>query len=124
MSSPQRQHRILYVGNNYALLKLLHNAFTQIDCRIVRCPTGSISRTLLQSNINYSLLLFDDQLPDTTGLKLKHLARQLPHRQRTPIIILKKSDEHNPLVETILKTLAPHTTKPVDAKDQELKNHN
>jgi CheY-like chemotaxis protein len=124
MSSPNRQPKILYVGNNHALFNLLHHALTQIDCRIVRCYNAFVSLPLLESEINYSLLLLDDKLPDTTGLKLKRLTRKLPHRKRTPIIIHKNSDELNPLVETILKTLATHTTKPVDAKDHELKNHN
>jgi hypothetical protein len=66
--------------------------------------------------------MMDDELSDTTGRRLKRFARKLQHRKRTPIIIFNKSDELNPLVETILKTLATHTTKRVDAKVHELKD--
>lgn len=83
-------HRILYVGRDHTLLQSLQDALK--DCRIVRSPSGRDARFLIESEINYSLLLFDEELSDTTGLELAHLARGARHRERTPIIILSASE--------------------------------
>jgi DNA-binding response OmpR family regulator len=106
MTPPTYKHRILYVGMNLALLNFLKDALKHLDCFIVRCPYGSPSHTLIKSDIKYSLLLLDDELPDTTGQELKDFARSLAHRKRTPIIIFKKSDDFNQLVKTIIQSLA------------------
>lgn len=108
MTSPKRQHRIPYVGNNLALVSFLDDALKQLDCHIVRCPAGSSSRILIASGIIYSLLLLDSELPSPTAPELKHYARQLSHREHMPIIIFKKSDELDQLVKTILQLLTTH----------------
>jgi len=72
--------RVLYAGADLALLAALKAALK--DCRVVRSP-GGVARTLIESRINYSLLIFDSEL---TGLP--DLARSLPHRQHTPVVIL------------------------------------
>ena len=97
-------HRILYVGRDLSLLQLLNGILE--GCRVVRCPGGSNAYLMIESDIKYSLLLFDDELPDMTGEKLKRFARKLSHRERTPIIIFKKSDDLSKLVETIINRLA------------------
>jgi CheY-like chemotaxis protein len=38
------------------------------------------------------LLILDNQLPGKDGIGLARRARQLPHRRRTPIIMLAASD--------------------------------
>jgi len=73
-------HRVLYVGADLALLERLTGALK--DCRVVRSPCG-VARTLIESAINYSLLIFDGEL-----MGLADFARSLPHRQHTPALIL------------------------------------
>ncbi|HYX72687.1 MAG TPA: hypothetical protein VE732_07950, partial [Nitrososphaera sp.] len=75
---------------------------------IVRCPGGSLSRLLIESDIKYSLPVFDSKLLDTTGTKLKRFARQLSHRKHIAVIIFKESDEFDALAKTIIQSLAPH----------------
>ncbi|MGA9998342.1 MAG: hypothetical protein WBP93_23210 [Pyrinomonadaceae bacterium] len=104
MPSPDHKYRILYVGNNLALLTFLNERLKHLDCHVVRCPGGSTSRSLI-NNINYSLLLFDDELPDTTGAELKRFTRSLAHRKQTPIIIFGKSDDFNGLAKSIIHEL-------------------
>lgn len=82
------QHRILYVGNDLALFHSLSDALS--DCQIVRCPSGCLFYILIESKIEYALLLFDEDLPDITGVELAQLARKLKHRATTPILILSK----------------------------------
>lgn len=73
-------HRILYVGADLALLERLTGALK--DCRVVRSP-GGVARTLIESRIDYSLLVFDGELK-----RLADFARTLRHRQHTPALIL------------------------------------
>ncbi len=74
-------------------------------CLIVRCPGGSTEHALIKSSINYSLLLFDERLPDVTGQELAAYARTLAHRGKTPIIIFKKSENCDSPVKTIISAL-------------------
>ena len=97
-------HRILYVGLDLNLLRLLNGILT--GCRVVRCPGGSNAYLLIESDIKYSLLLFDEESLGATGAELKRLARSLPHREQTPVIIYKKSDDLSLLVETITRELS------------------
>jgi DNA-binding response OmpR family regulator len=99
MSSP----RILYVGRDHALIERLRGELE--DYRIIRSPNASIARPLIEG-INYALLLFDEELPDATGLELAEFACSLAHRQGTPFIIIKKPDDFESLVRDIMDLLA------------------
>jgi DNA-binding response OmpR family regulator len=85
-----RSPRILYVGLDHTLLFFLRDVLKKIDTEIVRCPSGRCSFCLIESDIKYALLLFDDELPDMTGVELAQFARKLEHRKSTPIVILSK----------------------------------
>jgi CheY-like chemotaxis protein len=82
------RYRILYVGNDLALQKYLQSELG--DCQVVRCPDGS-ALTLIK-HISYSLLLFDEELPDMMGKELAQSVRSLEHREQTPIIVCRKSE--------------------------------
>jgi DNA-binding response OmpR family regulator len=98
-------HRILYVGRDLTLLDFLRDLLKKTDDAIVRCPDGRLSFCLIESDIKYSLLLFDAELPDMTGAELECFARSLPHREQTPIIILKNSSDLDPLVSAIMRAI-------------------
>jgi DNA-binding NtrC family response regulator len=95
--------RILYVGHDLILLQFLSDMLE--DCRIVRCPSGSLARPLIKSEINYSLLIFDDKLTGMTGEELEQFACSQKHRKQTPIVIFKKSGDFDSMVETIIRLL-------------------
>jgi hypothetical protein len=57
--------------------------------------------------VNYSLLLFDEVLLDTTGLEVACFMQELAHRQSTPFITVKKSDDFELLASTIIDLLHP-----------------
>jgi DNA-binding response OmpR family regulator len=101
---PSRTYRyhVLYAGTDLTLLKSLQDNFA--DSRIVRSPSGSVARTLMKS-ILYSLLLFDEALPDVTGKELEGQARALPHHTRTPIITLRAGEREAKIVETVARLL-------------------
>jgi FixJ family two-component response regulator len=95
--------RILYVGSDHALIERLQGELR--DCRIIRSPSAFIARPLIES-INYALLLFDEELPDATGLKLAEFVCSLSHRQCTPFIIVKQPSDFELLVRAIMDLLA------------------
>jgi DNA-binding response OmpR family regulator len=95
--------RILYVGSDLALFEHLQAQLG--DYRIVRAPAASIARLLIEG-INYALLLFDEELYDTTGLELAEFAYSLANRQHTPFIIIKKTDDFELLLRDISHLLA------------------
>jgi DNA-binding response OmpR family regulator len=124
-SSPQQpQHRLLYVGNDLDMMNSLQEALRPEGWFVVRSPDGSTARLFLASRIPYDFLLFDEELTDTSGMKMVRFARTLEQRRRTPIIILllkgravkaRRADAHEflwrperlqALVETIRRRLA------------------
>jgi hypothetical protein len=96
-------HRILYVGYNLALLNYLQANLA--DCTIVRAPYDLTVRSLIK-NINYSLLLFDEELTDTTGSELAEYVCSLEREPCTPFIIIKKADSFESLAQAIIEVLA------------------
>jgi DNA-binding response OmpR family regulator len=105
---PPYSHRILYAGNDLMLCQFLK--YTLEECQTVRCPAGSVSRLFIDK-IDYSLLLFDEYLPDTTGLALTRYARSLAHRRHTPIVIFRKSDDFERLARDIKRLLAARKSR-------------
>jgi hypothetical protein len=95
-------HRILYAGDDIHLPARLRDALQASDCFVVRSPAPSAS-TLVRSDIKYSLLLFDD---DPAGAELEAYARTLLHRERTPVIMVKKSEGFGGLVYNVRRKLA------------------
>lgn len=85
---PRYLHRILYVGHDHSLSKFLRDKLKIYQ--IIGGPNGSLARTFIDK-ISYSLLLFDENLSDTTGLMLASFTRSLKHRELTPIIILSEN---------------------------------
>jgi DNA-binding response OmpR family regulator len=96
-------HRILYAGNDLSLLKFLQEILE--DCQIVRCPNGAQAKLFI-AQIKYSLLLFDEKLPDATGKELTEFARESARVEMTPSIIIKRSANYDVLARDIGRILA------------------
>ncbi len=79
-----RPYRILYVGLDLQLLEYLQESLQ--ECWIVRAPAACVARLFIDK-LNYAVLLFDEQLMDTTGAQLARFVRSLAHRKHTPVII-------------------------------------
>jgi DNA-binding response OmpR family regulator len=52
------------------------------------CADGTAALEKLESGERFDVLIFDNNLPDTTGVELIGQTRALAHRQQTPIIML------------------------------------
>jgi DNA-binding response OmpR family regulator len=112
--------RILYIGYDLSLLQFLSKILE--DCIVVRSPGGSLASLLIESRIEYRLLIVDDELPEMTGLALVSFVREQAHRVRTPMIILSAGEAHSAdakvffekphnfgsIIETIMRLLNAH----------------
>jgi hypothetical protein len=102
---PPASHRILYTGRDHTLLARLKAALP--DCQVVRCPDAASARLFLKSDIPYTALLIDTQLPDSTGRELADFARSLAHRTHTPTHIIPPGEMHfDELVRSVTHQLS------------------
>jgi CheY-like chemotaxis protein len=90
--SPRSRYRILYVGDNYALLAALQDQLARLDSLVVRVPANGVPEAcaFIRSDIPYSAFLFDEVLTGATGEELARFA--LAQRADTPVLIVKESD--------------------------------
>jgi hypothetical protein len=93
--------RILYAGDDINLPARLKDALHGLDCFVVRSPVES-ARMFIRSEIEYSLLLFDET---EAGAELEAYARSFSRRERTGVIIVKKSEGLGVLVDSIKRRL-------------------
>ncbi len=86
------QISILQAEDNEMVAGLLGDMFTQQKWWVELCADGGSALDKLTSRERYDLLLFDNDLPGLSGLELVLRARSMPHRRRTPIIMLSGND--------------------------------
>jgi DNA-binding response OmpR family regulator len=86
------RRRLLYVGTDLAVLQTLKDELSDEGWFVVRSPGGNPAVLLLESEIHYDLLVFDEELAGTSGMELVRLARSVEHRRRTPMILLSFAD--------------------------------
>jgi CheY-like chemotaxis protein len=110
MSSPETPYqvlytyRVLYVGNDLALLTFLRHALEQQKCSVVRCADATTARVFVKSENRYALLLLDAELPDATGEELAAFTRGLPHREHTPLVV-RQSEDFDSLAKAVRRQL-------------------
>ncbi len=56
------------------------------------CGDGAAALERLRGGARYDVLIFDNNLPDASGVELIRRTRTLAHRQQTPIIMLSADD--------------------------------
>lgn len=83
---------ILHAEDHKLVAETVKDALEGVGLRVVTCPDGALAIQRMASDARYSLFIFDNHLPHVDGLELVRYARQLPHRQTTPIIMLSASD--------------------------------
>ena len=95
---PPARHRILYVGGDIRLPARLADA---LDCHVVRCPDVSTARLFIEGDTKYSLFLFDGGQAE----ELEGFARSLKHRERTPVVVVRKSEGFRAIADSIWRAL-------------------
>jgi two-component system chemotaxis response regulator CheY len=84
--------RILHVEDYKMVAEAVKDTLEMEGWRVVTCSDGARAVRRMASQARYSLMIFDNHLPNVNGVELVRFARQLPHRQHTPIIMLSASD--------------------------------
>lgn len=92
VEKPERVMTILHAEDNKVVADALRDALQSEGWRVETYADGATAQQKLRSAAPYDLLLLDNDLPGVSGLQLARLARRLPHRRRTPIIMLSASD--------------------------------
>jgi DNA-binding response OmpR family regulator len=83
---------ILYAEDHHVVADAVKDTLEAEGWRVTMCSDGAVAFTRLAGEAGYGLLIFDNHLPHVNGLELVRHARQLPHRKRTPIIMLSASE--------------------------------
>jgi CheY-like chemotaxis protein/tetratricopeptide (TPR) repeat protein len=87
-----RPVNILCVEDYQAVADTLKETLEEPGWTVELCADGTEAMRRVESKAPYHLLILDNGLPGEDGLEIARRARQLPHRRRTPIIMLSASD--------------------------------
>ena len=79
---------ILHVEDHKVVAEAVKETLELEGLRVVTCADGAVAVNRMAGDATYDLLIFDNHLPNVDGLELVRYARELPHRRRTPIIML------------------------------------
>lgn len=87
-----RPLRILHVEDNKLVADAVKETLEMEGWTVETLREENDALKALESAARYDILIFDHKLPGLNGIELIHQTRQMPHRQRTPIIMLTASD--------------------------------
>ena len=83
---------ILYAEDFKAVADAVSDMLVSEGWRVELCGDGLAALSLIEGGGHYDLLMLDNELPRVSGLELVRRARVLPHRRRTPIIVVSASE--------------------------------
>lgn len=83
---------ILYAEDHRLVAEAVKETLEAEGWRVVLCYDGGVALRRMASEASYALLIFDNHLPNVNGVELVRYARQLPHREHTPIVMLSASE--------------------------------
>jgi CheY-like chemotaxis protein/predicted negative regulator of RcsB-dependent stress response len=87
-----RTINILCVEDYQVVADAVKETLEELGWMVEICADGTEAMRKIESKARYHVLILDNQLPGKDGLELARRARALPHRRRTPIIMLSASD--------------------------------
>jgi PleD family two-component response regulator len=90
--STESKFRLLYLGNDLALISALRKALGKGTHVLVSCSDRESAIMFLKSDIPYQLLLIDFEWREREGLKLASLVRLLKHRKRMPTVLVTRTE--------------------------------
>jgi CheY-like chemotaxis protein len=89
---PQRPAIIFYVEQNQMLLQTVRDVLEFAGWYVKPCSSDGHAVAYVESKEYFDLLLFDHDFRGLSGLALTERARGLPHRRKTPIILISLED--------------------------------
>jgi CheY-like chemotaxis protein len=79
---------VLHVEDDAVVADVVNTALEDEGWSVETCCDGASALERLRSGARYDVLVFDNRLPDTSGVELVRRARTMAHRQQTPVIVL------------------------------------
>jgi len=79
---------VLHVEDDRLVADAVNISLHDEGWSVETCATGAAALVKLRGGERFDVLIFDNNLPDTTGIELIRETRALAHRQQTPIIML------------------------------------
>jgi CheY-like chemotaxis protein len=92
LRSETRTVNILCVEDHLVVAEAVKETLEELGWTVEHCADGTEAMRKIESKTRFHLLILDNALPGHDGLELARRARELPHRRRTPIIMLSASD--------------------------------
>lgn len=83
---------VLHVEDDALVADAVNMTLSDEGWSVETCRDGSAALERLQSGARYDVLIFDNWLPDISGMELIRRTRALAHRQQTPIVMLSGDD--------------------------------
>jgi CheY-like chemotaxis protein len=83
---------ILHIEDNKAVSEVVQDMLKAKGLRVDSCLSGSEALEILRSHTPYDLVVVDNDLPGLSGLELVLRLQAMPHRRRTPVIMLTGDD--------------------------------
>jgi CheY-like chemotaxis protein/Tfp pilus assembly protein PilF len=83
---------VLHVEDDRLIADAVNMTLRDEGWSVETCANGAAALERLRSGERFDVLIFDNKLPDTTGVELIRQARALAHRQQTPIMMLSGDD--------------------------------
>jgi len=90
--APTRGVHILHAEDDALVASAVREALRGEGWRVSTYADGPSALVEIEGPEHYDLLIIDKQLPGADGLELVERARELPHRQHVPVIVLSASD--------------------------------
>jgi CheY-like chemotaxis protein len=87
-----RSVHILHAEDDALVASAVREALRGEGWRVSTYADGPSALGEIEGPEHYDLLIIDKQLPGADGLELVVRARELPHRQHVPVIVLSASD--------------------------------
>ena len=87
-SDSASQIRLLYVGEDLAVIRFLRTAFHGPEYHVVSCPDRDSAERFIKSEIQYHLFILDHEMRHRAAFDLARLVRSLKHREALPALIV------------------------------------
>jgi CheY-like chemotaxis protein/tetratricopeptide (TPR) repeat protein len=88
-----RMVRILHVEDDTLVANVVKETLRDEGWRVSTYTDGAAALKEIEGGTHYDLMIIDNHLPGLSGIELVSRARQFPHRQQVPIIMLSATDE-------------------------------
>ena len=116
-SSPELRHKILYIEDNMANVRLVERVFQhRADVDVIAAMQGRLGVALAREH-RPTLILVDLHMPDINGDEVLRQLRQDPATATTPIVIVSADATAGQIERLLAEGATGYLTKPLDLQE-------